>query len=308
MIEDTFLKLKSNLELNPTFAEIVSQRQNAVRSVIQNNSASVRSTRLIGSLLRQTRIQPRAIDDFDIDVVVVLGSFDRWVSGAAGISTEAAMNEVQRAVESADRYSKLNPDQDHPTVTFDYTSKIKVELVPAYTDDISLESNGAPRASKGRAFWIPARNGSWELADYLYDAKYISIVNGDCNGLLIPTIKMLKAVKRWHFPAMKSWHLELIAVDLMPQILREYQQRGLPPTYPHMVAECLYRLDAQLVQSRQLPGSVTPPFAIDPYTLAAIRPKIQWLGESARQAYGANTDQDKHLIWKTIFGEVLPLP
>jgi hypothetical protein len=308
MIEDTFLKLKSNLELTPTFAGIVSQRQNAVRSVIENNSTTIKKTRLIGSLLRQTRIQPRPIDEFDIDVLVVLGSFDRWVSGAGGISTQAAMNEVHRAVAVADRYAKLNPGQDHPTVTFDYAANIKVELVPAYEDAIALEPNGAPRASNGRAFWIPARNGTWELADYIYDAEYIAIINKDCNGLLIPTIKLLKAVKRWHFPAMKSWHLELIAVDLMPTMLREYQQHGLSPTYPLLVADALCRLHGQLVQSRQLPGSVTPPFAIDAFGLADIGPKVQWLGEQARRAFEANTDMHKHQIWKSIFGEVLPLP
>jgi SMODS domain-containing protein len=263
MIEDTFQKLKSNLELTPTFAEIVSQRHKAVRSVIENNSSDIQSTRLIGSLSRQTRIQPRPVDEFDIDVLVVLGVFDRWVPPETSISTETAMREVHSAVVSADRYVKLNPEQDHPTVTFDYANNIKVELVPAYLDNIALSPNGAPRP-RGRAYWIPARNGTWELADYAYDAEYISIVNKDCSGLLIPTIKMLKAAKRWHFPSMKSWHLELIAADLVPKMLQEYQQHGYAATYPQLVADFLYRLDGQLAQTRPRSAEIPAQASNDP--------------------------------------------
>ena len=71
MISGSFLKLKSNLELNKTFDEIIQQRHNAVRSVLENNLSNI-ETKLIGSLQRKTRIQPRPEDGFDIDILVIL--------------------------------------------------------------------------------------------------------------------------------------------------------------------------------------------------------------------------------------------
>jgi hypothetical protein len=307
MIDDTFQKLKFNLELTPNFSGIVSQRHKAVRSVIENERLSI-NTKLIGSLSRQTRIQPRPGDQFDIDILAVLGSFDRWVPSGTGTTTQMAMNMVHEAVASADRYAKMNPEQDHPTVTFDYANNVKIELVPAYLDNIGHSSDGSQHAPKGRAYWIPARNAKWELADYDYGADYISGKNQACNGLLIPTVKMLKAAKRWHFPAMKSYHLEVIATDLVPRIIEDCGQKSLTPTYPLLVANCLYLLEVQLEKTWQISGSLSPPFTIDPSTRAAIGPKVTWLGEQAKRAHLAGTDRDKHEVWKTIFGEVLPLP
>ena len=307
MIEDTFQKLKSNLELSPSFGDVVSRQHKAVRSVVENNAASVKDTKLIGSLSRQTRIQPRDGDEFDIDILVLLGEFTSWqVTG--GVTTTIAMNRVHGAVQSSDRYSKMNPEQDHPTITFEYANGVKVELVPAYLDKIGHAPNGNAHQPAGRAYWIPGRSGSWELADYDYEAEYISAANKLSGGLLIPTVKMLKAVKREHCPALKSYHLEVIAANVVPRLLAEYKEQGSNPTYPLLVADFLYRFDSQLTSMWGIPGSLSPPFVIDPVTRIAISPNIAWLKEQARSAWNDGTDADKHRVWKTIFRDQLPLP
>jgi hypothetical protein len=305
MIDDTFQKLKSNLELTPSFADIVSQRHNAVRRVIENNLVNA-TTKLIGSLSRQTRIQPRAGDDIDIDILVVLGEFAHWVK-SDGITTGVAMTNVHRAIQTAERYAKMNPEQDHPTVTFDYANSVTVEMVPAYLDKVGKSFDGTPHQPAGRAYWVPGRDGIWELSDYDYEADYISALNKGTNGLFVPTVKMLKAAKRWHFPAMKSYHLEVIAAHLVPVMLEEYRQTSTPPTFPLLVGDALFRLGSQLATRWGIPGSLSKPFTIDGYTRVTIDPKVKWLGEQARLAYHAKTDGEKHQIWRTIFGEVLPL-
>jgi hypothetical protein len=67
-----FVKMKQNLELNPSFDETIQVRHNAIRSSLENNGVAVRDTKLIGSLQRKTRIQPREGDEFDIDILVIL--------------------------------------------------------------------------------------------------------------------------------------------------------------------------------------------------------------------------------------------
>ncbi len=245
MIEDTFLKL--NLELTQTFQDTISRQYKAVRGVIENNHADVKKVRLIGSVGRKTRIQPPpgSNADFDIDMLVVLGTFYNWVTDGSGISKEKAMESVEVAVKQAERYAKKNPERDNPTVTFSYENGVKVELVPAYIDNIGKSLSGLEHSPKGRAYWVPSRTG-WQLADYDYEADEISKANAACGGLLIPTVKMLKAAKREHFPSMKSYHLEVIAVNLIPKLITEYEGRRAKITYPLLAGAFLYRLRDQL--------------------------------------------------------------
>src|SRR3989338_2265095 len=95
MVHEAFQKFKSNLELNDTFDDIIQRRHNAVRSVIENNGSGV-ETKLIGSLQRQTRIQPKEGDIFDIDILVVLGSFYNWLPAGSigGVTPQAAMAQL----------------------------------------------------------------------------------------------------------------------------------------------------------------------------------------------------------------------
>ena len=107
MLADVFLQLKSNLELTPRFDELVQQRQNAVRDYLHNNHVGVVDTKLIGSVRRKTRIQPQSDGQFDIDILVVMGSFFNWlpVGASGGITPQRALSDLRRSVISSDRYS-----------------------------------------------------------------------------------------------------------------------------------------------------------------------------------------------------------
>ena len=39
-------------------------------------------------------------------------------------------------------------------------------------------------------YWVPARQGKWELADYDFEAEQITAINDSTGGLLVPTVKM----------------------------------------------------------------------------------------------------------------------
>lgn len=309
MITDTFLKLKSNLEPNVTFADSISRQHNAVRSVIENNGQSIQETKLIGSLHkhRQTRIQPKEGDIFDIDILVVLGDFNSWVP-SGGVTPQMAMSQVHSFVQQSDRYSAMGPQQDHPTVTFEYANDVKVELVPAYRDRIGHSPDGTVHTPNGRGYWIPNSSGGWDLADYDYDAEYISTTNAQTGGLLVPVIKMMKAVKRKHFASLKSFPLEIIAVQLVPNIIAECRRANIAITYPTLVAWFIHNMGSHLNTLLRIPGSNTKPVYIEPSIQTEVVSALNKINGHSTQALIVNTDADKHALWREIFGEILPLP
>lgn len=232
MITSAFRKLKCNLELNQSFNELIQQKHNAVRSVIERINPSIK-TKLIGSLQRKTRIKPAEERDFDIDILVILGSVNRWAPFGQGISTQDAMRQAKTYIQESERYSAMNPKIDNPAIIFEHKDGVKVELVPAYIDNIGYYSNGTPTV-KGRGYWVPKSYG-WELADYDYDAEFLSALNKISDGMLIPTIKMLKALKRQYFPEMCSFHLEIISMHTIPDVVLFLKNRNQPVSYDVLV-------------------------------------------------------------------------
>jgi len=57
-----------------------------------------------------------------------------------------------------------------------------------------------------------------------------------------------------------------------------------------------------------IPGSLSPALVVDQAMLAAIKPSIATLKNQALKARSAGTDAEKHRLWKSIFGDALPLP
>lgn len=139
MIE-AFSTLKSRLELAALFDEKIQARHTAVRSAVQHIEPGI-TTKLIGSLARKTRIQPRPEDIFDIDILIVRSKFTRWVS-SGGLTADQAINSMLNVVQQIERYAAKNPSPDKPTISISYEDKTKVEIVPAYIDNIGQSSNG----------------------------------------------------------------------------------------------------------------------------------------------------------------------
>src|ERR1700743_2191063 len=104
-MQDHFLRLKSNLELDSTFAASVSTRHTAIRTYLQNNHPAFKDSKLIGSLQRQTRIDPGQGHKFDIDILVILGEFNQWVPEASpgGITAQSAINSLHSTIAGSDR-------------------------------------------------------------------------------------------------------------------------------------------------------------------------------------------------------------
>ena len=141
MLQENFQKFKSNLELNETFGEIIERRHNAVRSAVENNGNGVK-TKLIGSLQRQTRIQPKGDQLFDLDILVVLGSFYNWLAPGDpnGITPEAAMQKMGEIVGESDRYNAMNPQHNQHEHHIVWGTKYRREFLQDYVKPELLTS------------------------------------------------------------------------------------------------------------------------------------------------------------------------
>lgn len=149
--EEAFNEFKSRLELNSTLQDAVTTHHNAVREWIESFDSSI-ETKLIGSLQRKTRIRPRAdTDTFDIDILVILGTFKQWVT-TGGITPLLALDKVENAVSENETYDRMGPETDSPAIVLQYADNIKVELIPAYRDGIGAAFDGTPTLPKDRGY------------------------------------------------------------------------------------------------------------------------------------------------------------
>jgi len=293
-----FAKLRQNLEPNPTFSDIIQTRHAAVRQQLAPDS------HLIGSLQRKTRIQPLQGHTFDIDILVVLDDFRGWVS-VGGVTAQAALAHVHGKAMESDRYSVKNPTVDAPTITLQFASNVKVELVPAYRDQVGHGPNGVPHAPSGRAYWIPDSAGGWVLADYDYDAEYISAANGLSDGYLVPVIKILKAIKRLHFPQMKSFALEILAANIIPGLVSHYKNTGVPITFPRLLRDFFQNAQNRLNQAIAIPGSLSQPIIVPLGDVIHIGGQFETI-RTLIASMDPLADGTRVERWRTIVGDPFP--
>lgn len=303
-VAQSFDEFRSKLELNASLQNAVSTHHNAVRKWIENYGLNI-ETQLIGSLQRKTRIQPRADkDSFDIDILVKLGSFGSWLAG--GITPSDALDKVENIVSQNTTYNLMGPETDSPTIVIEYADNLKVELVPAYLDNIGYTSEGTPLPPTGRGYWIPMNN-KWIMADYDYDAEYITTQNQTSNGYLVPLIKMLKAAKRYRFDHMESYHLEILLANFIIEIIDSYEKRREQISFPKIVADCFLMLSIKIINSVKIPGSKSPPG--DAYMLPFKKHQLaQMFKEISDYCYILLGLEDRQAIegWQKVFGESFP--
>jgi len=295
-ISQAFNEFKSKLELSKSFQEKITTHHKAIRDWIESYDPKI-ETKLIGSLQRKTRIQPRSNDTFDIDILVILGKFHRIATDGSGVSPSDAINKVHKIMKGHGTYEKMNPSKDYPTVYIKYSDGTKVELVPAYKDFIY--------EPKGQGYRIPKSYYEWTFADYDYDAGYISNKNRETGGYLIPTIKMLKAAKRNLFPKMKSYHLEVLAANIIPIIVDYWKNRGYSISFPFLVYRFFCIAKDEILKPVKIQGSKSPnadSYSIDKNHLANTFEKICNYCDSLIKL------DDRKAIegWRKLFGEPFP--
>lgn len=306
MLQGHFEKLRTNLEPSPTFADLISQKQNAVRERIVQLHQKPPETKLIGSLQKKTRIHPREGDGFDIDILVVLGSFTGWVP-SGGITPQVALETIEGILTRSDRYAAMKPQQDAPTVVLEHADNVKVELVAAYKNLIGFSPDGTAVASPGRGYWVATPTGQWVFADYDYDAQCISDINAYCDGLLVPTIKMLKALRRRYFSEIKSFHLELLACQTIPAIVEWHRRNGQKVTHARLIRHFFGNARSILGVPVKLPGSFTPAMSADYFDVSPVDRVFSTIADYSEQIYLKQTVNEQVAAWRDLFDTPFPV-
>jgi len=304
-MQEYFAKFKSNLEFDSTLAESISSRHNAIRAYLENNHPDFKDSKLIGSFKRSTRIHPGTGHKFDIDILVIMGEFYRWVN-TGGISAEAAMHSLHNTIQKSPRYGVMNPIQDAPTVSLTYSQDdIDVELVPAYIDKIGEDQSGNQLGNIGRGYWVP-KNGAWEIADYDYEAEYISGKNKVANNELVPIIKMIKAVKGIHFPKLSSFPLEILVADIIPTNIELCRYMSRPLSYPDLLKNFFDLAPARLTKSIEIPGSKSKPITLDQSIVLELIGIFSKISQHIQYTSTLANKQDKVAAWRKLFGNYFP--
>ncbi len=300
-LAEAFDVFRSRLELDGSYDEVIQRRHAAVRNCIERNLPYAR-TQLIGSLQRKTRIDPiKGLKDFDVDILIELGSFDHWASPPEGISCQAALDTGEGAIAASLKYRKKGIQEDQPAIVVPYDDGSYVEVVPAYRDQFPDHN------PKGRAYFIP-HSGRWTLADYDYDAEQISTANTErTNGRLVPCIKMLKAWRRNLVPALRSYHLEVLALGIVPVLVEAADNANVTLSWPNLLKYFFLIASDKIGQPARIPGSLSEPadYYLDASERGRIAQILQICGEAARAAE-SSSDTQAIQTWREMLGEPFP--
>lgn len=219
-IQQSFQKLKQNLEITDLQETTVSTRQQGVREVIERGIDLIDPfSFLTGSYSRQTLIAP--LKEADIDIFFVLNPkyFHHYKNGQNG-GQAGLLDWVKRTLRKT--YTET-PDisRNGQAVTIRFTDFV-VDVVPGFNRE-------------GGGFLIPnSVNQTWISTDPKKHVEMMTAANKAHDGNLIPLVKMIKAWNKSNNKYFRSFHLEVLALQILqgvtisdfPSGVRYYFDKG----------------------------------------------------------------------------------
>jgi len=192
-ITSGFNKLKENLEITSLQSSTVSTRQRNVREAIESEM-TVLSSFLTGSYQRSTMIAP--LGEADVDVFVVMDSKYYETDGQASL-----LDKVKRVLrQTYPDTPSISRNGQAVTITF---TDFKVDVVPGFYRN-------------GGGYLIPdSVLKRWIETDPTKHVELSSQTNKAHGGDFVPLVKMLKGWNRKNGAALRSFHLETLARQVM---------------------------------------------------------------------------------------------
>lgn len=149
---------------------------------------------LTGSYSRDTAIRPPK----DVDFFVVLND-----KKYGDLKPSELLNLLEKMLK------EILPDttifQQTHSVTIEYDEEFSIDVIPAF--EINSELYKIPHVSENSDIWL-------ESNPKIHGEK-LTEANDTTNGLLVPLVKLLKAWKRDKCSYVKSFHLELLAIEII---------------------------------------------------------------------------------------------
>jgi Second Messenger Oligonucleotide or Dinucleotide Synthetase domain len=286
-----FEEFRGNLEITGLQESVVAARQERVRAAVARG-LTVRDSFLTGSYRRGTLIAP--MRDADVDIIVVL---DR---GYRRRGSRAVLDLARAALREEYPSSKVSRSGQAVTISF---SDFTVDVVPAFTT--WWDSDVLDICNSGDNTWIRTNPRK--------HIKISSEANSRSGGVLVPSIKMLKAWNRTAGRPMRGFHLEVLAWKVLdPGWRAAWFGAGLglgsdPENLSRFFAEAPGRLRRKLADPARDEGDVGAYLtdqgrteAISRLHAAASRCQraTQLLGEG--DVAGANA------LYRKVFGDAFP--
>lgn len=196
-----FQTLKTNLEITGLQQSTVSTRQQSVRKAVADSMGVVDSF-LTGSYSRHTMIAP--LKEADIDIFIVLESrYFNHYNGQNG-GQGGLLDLVKRTLRKT--YTKTPEiSRNGQAVSIQFTDFL-VDVVPGFN-------------RQGGGYLIPnSIDGSWLSTDPKKHVEIMANANAAHNGDLVPLVKMIKAWNKVHGRFFRSFHLEVLALQVLQGI------------------------------------------------------------------------------------------
>ena len=216
-VQQSFLQLKSNLEITDLQSETVSTRQLRVREVMQAGM-EVTDTFLTGSYARHTMISP--LKEADIDIFCVLeNKYFHWYNGQNG--GPAALLDFVRRTLLKTYTTTPNVSRNGQAVTVRFTDFV-VDVVVGFH-------------RQGGGYLIPnSITKSWLSTDPKKHVELVRAANNYHDGKLVPIIKMLKAWNKSHGSFFRSFHIEVLALKIFSNVTISDFPSGVAASRPFM--------------------------------------------------------------------------
>jgi len=207
LVDEHFVKLKSNLEITKSESQLASRRQNEIRDHVGAHLTLDR-TFLTGSYARHTKT--KKLKDVDIFCVVKADGLD---ADLRELSPWDALTRLQHIL--AEKYTSPAPTIGRRCCSVQFSSE---DDVPSF--DVVLAFDRA-----GGGYEIPDRFASdWIATDPEIHKTEATDKNAACDGKWIPVVKMIKGFNReWDKPVRPSFLLEVMALELIRPPFTRYQ-------------------------------------------------------------------------------------
>lgn len=202
-IIDSFSQFKSNLEITDLQSSVVSIRQNSVKEVVEEGM-EVTNSFLTGSYKRNTMIAPLKEADIDIFVVLANKYYHNYNNGQNG--GQAGLLDLLRRTLLRTYTRTPHIARDGQAVTIHFNDFL-VDVVPGF----HAQGGGYIIANSIKQEWIstnPVRH-----------VELISNSNQAHEYKLVPLIKMIKAWNRNTGNFFHSFHLEVLALEIMKTVV-----------------------------------------------------------------------------------------
>lgn len=202
-ISESFIQFKRNLEITEPQSSVVSTRQNSVKAVIEAGM-DVLDSFLTGSYKRHTMIAP--LQEADIDIFVVLDNryfyhYDKGQNGGQAGLLDLLRRTLLRTYTKTPHIARSGQ-----AVTIHFNDFL-VDIVPAFN-------------RTGGGYLIPnSIKQEWISTNPIRHVELMSAANEAHEYKLVPLIKMIKAWNRNTGNFFNSFHLEVLALEIMKVVV-----------------------------------------------------------------------------------------